>query len=1329
MKNINKILILFLLFLIPTQSFAIFGMDIVYFHYENSFLADNIKYLTALNDFFEKYFSWNWYLKIIVFLFVLSVLLVAFEVLRGKKPVMVLMDTFVWKDVKNNIVTKFFLVVVVYVIFLAPIPMLSVKPILIQNQTNNELEVYAWTIDIEGSLLESLDSNGNSKLVHVPSIIGVPLKLIEKYIYGFPSFENLKLDKTIEFQRKSFNEGTNTTADNYDYNKITADNTSPCYTLPKDTTVTKTQITNCQNLLDSRGLKVSSFSLIGNSLSYSAETMSNVTAPFIYIKEILKFQENLVSSVMSNDSTMQEISIIDKQFEMLKELNNDSESMKKVFEITSIQYKERYKKILDLLNENLNMAIELNEALGTYSGIGGFLRVFIEELKLSKDTEGNFNQNSGLAPYFSEGHIKNSIDLTPYINSRNTFCQLVNTSVSSTPVPESIKLVSYQENDCLITNDKVNLSDFMEINSSLNIEELNYEGIPFSVNTDGFIVYDINNAKTGKENTTNKTIIINDFFNNLGVFLDQISTFEEQYKTKSFKYFDSKMLYYILKNNGYDSGSITEANIEIFTKFLTKMEIQQNKLFFLDLVIDFLNNKKAELTEFMYSNNGLALTPELYKNPSAILSVPLNKEKVDGYFQKFKADNKMLFGYIFDDYSFKGTNPSGFFLKSIKPDTRLYTLETNGGLVDGGDFYISKNKKYIKKFFCEDTTELNLTGYCVILPSSTSMPSLNKNTIQTIFGYKQVYNNIMDMLGKEINKQEGINKNVTNNQFPTTNPCEYNPTSLECAVFFEQENLLKNTNNAGLLTTAEKNYITNNSTLLLDENNDLFEAISYNYSAYLRYIIAKALEVEATKKSADMLSPVCDNHLIGNPSVFYSYMESYEILKRLLKNAATKHGKNMADAKLYISMLSGLKNNLEKGNIGWFYDGSATSGNPNIQFNSNFVKKITLAMDSATAYSGIFTADRKARLLSLKNEWTNLGSSAPSETKYKDQINILVEYLAHNSEISFTNSDFVEEFINYFIRIVDSLYNSKKITKLQSENLGRLRSFSFNFEYIIGSGLTLSFVNYPNIEEVLNGYTINDNQNENTDLQLLEVSMNQNSQEPNAFTYSKYRTKLVIPEDVCKNTKISSTDNKVDETKKMDNDNETVLEGSNIFSIIFSILIGALTSLAFFVTILVFGHVLFYSVIASIIGWLSVISLAYISVLNILILRNMEEFPLIKQNLKDPSEKLLVYFFKALLASIFVFIYLVALVFIMKGILVPWMENLTLEALVSSIAERNDMELSLTFQFISIVFAVVAFSIMQFSLKIVKDLLIKEIISPSGMAIKKAYDFAKSLQK
>jgi len=98
-----------------------------------------------------------------------------------------IIEMFFYKSLTNNIIYKIIILTFVTIAILKPIPVIMMKPVIVSNQ------VFAWTPDVQthdksritNNANLSTASTGNYNLIHVPLLLGLPLNIIEKLIYGF----------------------------------------------------------------------------------------------------------------------------------------------------------------------------------------------------------------------------------------------------------------------------------------------------------------------------------------------------------------------------------------------------------------------------------------------------------------------------------------------------------------------------------------------------------------------------------------------------------------------------------------------------------------------------------------------------------------------------------------------------------------------------------------------------------------------------------------------------------------------------------------------------------------------------------------------------------------------------------------------------------------------------------------------------------------------------------------------------------------------------------------------------------------------------------------
>jgi len=1277
MKKLNVILLFLVLMIIPTQVFAIGEYNFIYYHFENSKIVEYYNALGQINEIFEKWFSWEKYISIILLGFIIAILLVTFDVIRGKQAPIVLLEKFIWNGVTDNIVTKFGLVVIGFWILLYPIPVVQVAPIVSKDTTTNEKTIIAWVVDKENSVLVETDDDngGNNKLLHVPALLGVPLKYIEKFTYGFPSFpsDSVELVMNTKTQRKSW---VNSHKSTTDLSVITT-SSGACTTIANGkNVVTKDKVNSCNSALAS--LKPIELSLLGNTLKESAEIVENVATPFIYYKDIIKFQENFLHSLINqNDIELNQAKLL-KSNAILEEMMKDPEISARTFKAIKEQYEERFKRVNEELSETLDDLLLVNKSLGSKQGMSAFLRIFENQVTLNRDfvtkkyiVEMSSNQSN-------DANIKDAWE------KRMEHCKKL-----PDPQTKVESNISFVDTDCGTTYDsiksKIEASNFTDkVAEGKSAYRISSEKLPFDITSDFQISFDIRKSQLDDVNTSNdkKNYMINEFWNNYNEYIFKKT--EATLKTiDSFHYYDEEAIYKILVNLGYKH--ITEESIEKTVDNLSKIEKLQVHLFHLDALVEFLKNKRGEMDGKIFSQ---------FSNDKTVFedSVKFKKDyekKIEEFIGLLKNQHIMLFGYIYDDYTFqvKIPNPdpdnmtrylTQYFIYSIDPSSDQKCIETDGNYDCDTDYFISENKNFVKSFFCEDSADLDIIGACIYDDVSNK---INHSTLN-LFNNK-TFGQLELILRTTSSKIQNADRNPSTKDIDVYNPCDTNPTNLKCAKHVEQKELLKLKNDAD----APLSSITDTDFSQIPVEH----AIAYAYAGNLRSLFNELLNSLSKEESYNMSNPTC-NYQGTKGIVFSSIPESYSNYKNFLFDIMNIDEHQMRKINLYASSLSALgEEHLQIGKSGW----TEGSGSPQLRLKDDFSAKILEAMEENI--KGITFAEKTKRLQQIINEYKNVTATKEDDT-YRKQLLLLVEYMANNSNISLTNVNVIPKMLDMYVKFIQSFYN-REIVHFQIDTIGGLRNFSFNYNYIMGGNFLIP------VDE--------------SEYDLIKKSIEDNS--------SILKKEIQIAKELCQNEKLENDEliNKIDE---MEGEDYEPFKGEGILSTIFAYIVNSILAIFILLGVMLpFFFILIFSIIATIIGWIGIVSIAYISIFNLIVLRNLDDFPIIKSNFKEPSEQLISYFTKAVLTSIFVFIYLIVTVFLVGKVLMPWIEILTMDALIDSLTNSEELELTIFFQMISFVFAIIFYVYMLFTTKIFKDWLFKEIISPTKMSMNRAKDFAQSL--
>jgi len=166
----------------------------VFFHHENSFvfsyLLDFVQNDSILKIYEELYtvkglVTLGIFLALIIFVIIFIQYIYKLITLDKSQNLTLLeiFEMFIWKSWTNNILFKIILLTFISIVFLKPVPVVLMKPLMKNNQ------VFCWTPDINshnaGTSLANVSTISNKDTVHVPLLFALPLGIIERMIYGF----------------------------------------------------------------------------------------------------------------------------------------------------------------------------------------------------------------------------------------------------------------------------------------------------------------------------------------------------------------------------------------------------------------------------------------------------------------------------------------------------------------------------------------------------------------------------------------------------------------------------------------------------------------------------------------------------------------------------------------------------------------------------------------------------------------------------------------------------------------------------------------------------------------------------------------------------------------------------------------------------------------------------------------------------------------------------------------------------------------------------------------------------------------------------------------
>lgn len=1324
MKNrLLLLLTVLVVFVLPTTTMAM-DFNWIYFHYENSKLAEYYSFLSTVNDVFETYFTFESYISLVVLAYTIVALIVSWDVLRGKKPVMVLWEKFIWTSLGNNIITRLAIIIAGYFIFLFPVPVIQVAPIVSYDTTGtNTMTVKAWLVDAKNSNLGT-DASGNIKLLHVPMILGVPLGLAERFVYGFPT-PALAGDVTLNWDSNT-KRHTLTSVTN-DWNIITDETSGACPIT--DNTVDSDRIADCDAAVS--GFKPNSFSILGNTLEESASVFVNVAAPFKSLESLLKFQKSFLNSIVVEQDALIATDKLKKNADILnKYVNNPNpEASEKYMNSIEELFEQRVIELNKIILHAFQKYEKLEELTNGFEIFSAYIRAYSDQLLLedlgrvysadvinaNKINETSRTNNVIVGQKFSYKTDVGDSDITPMesaIEQRNAYY------TSFTDDNEKLnKGLFFLNNELTTSGTYSELSprpggDYIH-NANFDIPDttnkIDVEKIPFALNSTDFkLNFDI--TRMEEPNGSGKSSIAN----------QMLHKFWENYKTKIFDIVDNQLTslttlpYYqdvltkkILNNMGIRTDGI---NFTTLTNNLTKYDKLTVHLFILDALIGFMGNKITEAEKYLYG-----FLADDWEEIDKMTSLQFKEKYYDiikNQTKMWKQTNTMIMGLAFDDFSFKQPNEIGnnAVMIMVKGDDQI-CQDIYGTYTCGDSFFEKKNKGSILSFLCENDNDENVNGICVI--------NLNNNKLLVNQGSLKYLNTMQNSLFTEVRTAISIEQNSIVNYDKTMktknikvfNPCLTDNTSVECAKFVAQEQL-KNSSSSLIDALNDSN---NNKVKMASSSH--LPAVLYVYSGLLRNHHDNIIQqVASSGEKVNPDDPICNNGAsTGTKEVKVTGAEAYNNIKQVLEEAMRGTSNYIGNqVTLLVNALGALsEKKLKIGASGWSAsDPAISSSSPQLELDTGFTVTIESAMvkaieDKDGSVSGT-TCDIASQpnpetkaLCQVFNEFTALNAGGPSDNKLKLQLLHMVRFLALSSATGMTDSSLLTKTFKIYADTIGSFYNRNVL--------------SFNADTFAGI-------------EKLQG--------------IFNTTMGGNFKSKDDRTYSftkihdspeKFKEELILTEEMCASAALKINNEKLIANNQvsaaMDRNYGDEKSGGLVDVIVDNIIMFLLALYTLGALMIPFLYILIFSIIATAIGWIGATSIAYITMLNILVLRNFEDIDIINNHWKEPSKKMTIYFSKAVLSSILLYIYLVVTIFIISHGLVPLGETITMYYIVSALVSSKGLELSMWFHTVTFILVTIFLVYMRFSLRMVKDWFTQEIMSPTVHAIKHAEQFAQRLTK
>jgi hypothetical protein len=1320
----NKFLILLgilIIFLIPSLAHATGGdFNWVYFHYENSKFVEQYANLKYINEFFEKYFSFEIYIKLVILAYTIIAMILTWEVVKGKKNIMIFWEKFFFESWGSNIITKMALIVFGYFLFLFPVPVIQVAPIVapvVQNangSTNSSgaLEVIGWAIDEKHS---KLDTNGN--LLHVPILIGIPLGLVERLVYGFPvAGLSAGLDLTFhpDTKRKTIASVDNTV----NYDTIT---TSSCPVTGNQVSITA--ITQCKSDLQSANLAPSTFSLLDKTNNESASIFVNVATPFKKFESLLRFQKDFLSSISVEEDTELNTDKVIKNRKIFEEYMADSNGAEKYLDTIKPLFEERVKKINDMLREQFEKYIVFEKAAKSKKNYGGFLRAYIDEILL----------NDVAKIYTTEpwhGDITDTTVKTAVENNTHDFLSAPRSGTGDEIVVSAIK-----QRNTIQTNMHNNTQTYMQIDKMLNIDsqisttatinneiyvtpsgyncEPNYKASPFkfSNNNDYIIDMDEELICSSLTSDSEEGALFRLFWHN---FKTKIFTKLKQIidAQGTLSYYQSTPTAAILKNLGIN---ISNAELTSTAANLSKIDKIGAYIFILDALSAYVESKKNEANNRLFDITGMSW--EELKKLSQDEKEDLISNKAGEVSERWLKNQEMVMGLIYDDYSFYETKVSNnkignnhLLLVRVQDEAGLRLLSDNTKDTVN-DLYEYKNiNNQIQKFLCDNAggvTETNVTNLCIMEISSSSITLnektlLNMNTDQSII-FGEIINSKAMSDKPILNENEKVDTKKAN----VTNPCKKDPTGVQCAKFVKQE----------LLKGASAQMLESIGTTTSPTMNDI-TSIEFVYAGVLRNAHSQIKSLLARPGDPISDTPICRKQLMSDDKVTVSGAEAYNDFKTMLGKALNSTTNYVGQqVSIMASTLEALnEKQLQINNTSFSSDGIhiTTGDDPFLSFHKiNFSPKILSGMlefaDSIGAQidntaqscvAGSNNPDAKQICQIIADFKTVTDATADKDTLRK-QINYLISFLALKTSMAPVDSTMLVSAFRIYADIIGSFYN-RTVMVSNADTIKGIKKIEGIYPLLYGGDF------------------------ENNDGIVYDFSYLRNHR-------MSYTLSLSIPRDICSSIQIEKDLTQV--VKETYDEAKSYLRtlGNDTFismpkMILVSIFMFFITLYSVAALMIPFFYILVFSIIATAIGWISAVSLAYITILNMIVLSNLGDIDFINENWKIPSQKITVYLIKAILSSVGLYLYLVITVYLIDKVIVPLGTDITMNYIITAITSSDGVSLPMWFNSVTFILVSIYFVYMKFTLKAIKDWYYQEVISPTQVAVQKAQEFAKKLK-
>jgi len=1364
-KNFKYILILFTM-LVPSLSFSS-DLGFVYYHYENSNLVDSYKLLSSLNDVFENYFNFQTYLNWILFGFIVAIFITFFYVITGKEDAIILFEKFIWKDFKHNIIVTMAIIIFGYFLFIYPIPVIQVAPVISYDNVDGEteLKVQAWLIDKKHSDIGT-DSNGNIKLLHAPLIVALPLSLIEKFVYGFPSFENMSdLNSVLvlnpDTQRRSLVSGFN----DHEYNEITGPG-GACEQKNGYTDVNSFN-TCLSEIADYKPMELSFLNHLNNS---SAKIFVNVAEPFRELENILGFQESFLRNLSVEQDVLITSDKLKKDYEILDKFMTDTDNYEKYYESISEAFTIRVSEINKILTDSLTKATKYGELLSGHKFFDSYIKAYLQQMSLQdmqdiyainytaldNISDNQFNANKtpvdGGKPLMFQKSIPGTASSThsllqSAVANRDYYVDLFNS--------DDLKL----KYNLFTDSSKWNVSSTSEINcnSSLQlktysassggaskiINNIHIDCIPYynegeygDYNNvrllDNSAPFVLDNSNTNFELKFDKEKLFDDISDKNTPAEKLIGIFWKNYQTKIFDKINKKInaldgaVYYqptltkkILDNLGIDSDGV---DLTKSSKYLLKIEKISSQLFVLDTLIAFLKNKSYEAENKIFSAFGG------YTNIKN-MQVSEFKRKYDNVIRdwqnKIISDRPLIMGLMLDDYSFNiipqsdPTAPSPFDTKGKKginygnqlllfkvdADNNVLGYNDNGSYEENDDLIAQKGDfRDINTFLCDTFNDSKKSGMCLLYLTDNTASDTNNFAIntQSITRLLSLQQNLLYEVSNTINSNsrsmDNYDKKTLVSNVKGKNPCIDNSQNLSCAKYYKQE-LLKET------SSSIKNPLTDS-----DNNPKTFthlEAVNFVYSGLLRNINYKISTIAPHGTNIKQMSrggrySHTSKKNIANPTctktnkVSITGAEAYSNMKVALVQAL-RGSSNYIGSKLdlYVNILSSLgEDHLEIGNPGWSYNGG-TGDDPYIKFTDEYANEVLEGMNESIENEGGNPSCSSAtpnilvkRLCKVKEDFKNVASASPDESTFQREIDYMIRFLSIKTPMNEVPTDFLSTLFSVAASAIGNWYNR-----------GLLIDNKKTFKGI--SKIT------PYLNMVMGGdFVYSDNR---------ELSFDLVKEDVNSF-----KTELSLSKDYCESPVLKNA-----EEEDTQDDSDTSF-GAELFDYFIGIALGGYM---LWVLILPFLGLLALTYLATILGWIGIISIAYIAIINIIVFRNFQDLPIIKNEWYEPSKNMIKFFSKMVLMSVLLYLYLSITVFFISQLLVPFGETLTMQIITNAITKNSDTNLFLYFMTVMLLIATIYYAYIRISVRLVKDFFYTSVVDPLKTAKEHAENFAKKLSK